>query len=69
MSSKRATDSHSSELQSVMEAEDELASIWGNKGKKLNVRTVTSASHPINSLRGRWSDVQSESAKSNKHSL
>jgi len=35
----------------VLEAEEELQSIWGAGSKKLKVRTVTSAAHPINKLR------------------
>jgi hypothetical protein len=54
-----------------MEAEDELQQIWGNKTKKLQVRTVTNvARHPINKLRqNRWSDVQAESVHYNNDPL
>jgi hypothetical protein len=51
LTSTQARSKSSDELQSLMDAEEELSSIWGQKTKQLKVRTVTSAAHPINKLR------------------
>lgn len=69
MDYKQQMSRSSEDLQSVMDAEEELQAIWGTKSKKLNVRTVTSAAHPINKFRSRWSDVQSENSYSHSEPL